>query len=216
MHILVLGGAGMAGRKFIERLARDGELGGKPIAKITAQDVVAAQAPKGAAFAFDAIVSDLSVPGEAEKLIASRPGLIVHLAAVVSGEAEVGGRTLAGGVMALLSPQRPIKIALRAGTRIMFAGGDPLDGPRHLDWNFVASSNVKSGVDSTGNSAGKSVREKCGLVKTSTHASKHVSFAATGPWFSCSLLLHFCTGLCPICTFAPVLPSPQFKNFSGV
>ncbi|MDP3256988.1 D-erythronate dehydrogenase [Bosea sp. (in: a-proteobacteria)] len=88
MHILVLGGAGMAGRKFIERLARDGELGGKPITKVTAQDVVAAQAPKGAAFAFDAIVSDLSVPGEAEKLIASRPELIIHLAAVVSGEAE--------------------------------------------------------------------------------------------------------------------------------
>ncbi|MBA4333491.1 MAG: NAD-dependent epimerase [Methylobacterium sp.] len=88
MHILVLGGAGMAGRKFIERLARDGALGGKPIAKVTAQDVVPAQAPKGAAFAFEAIVSDLSVPGEAEKLIASRPGLIVHLAAVVSGEAE--------------------------------------------------------------------------------------------------------------------------------
>ncbi|HEV2554951.1 MAG TPA: D-erythronate dehydrogenase [Bosea sp. (in: a-proteobacteria)] len=88
MHILVLGGAGMAGRKFIERLARDGQLGGKPITKVTAQDVVAAQAPKGAAFAFDAIVSDLSVPGEAEKLIASRPELIVHLAAVVSGEAE--------------------------------------------------------------------------------------------------------------------------------
>jgi len=73
MHILVLGGAGMAGRKFIERLARDGQLAGKPIVKVTAQDVVAAQAPKGAAFAFDAIVSDLSVPGEAEKLIASRP-----------------------------------------------------------------------------------------------------------------------------------------------
>ena len=32
MHILVLGGAGMAGRKFIERLARDGQLGGKEIA----------------------------------------------------------------------------------------------------------------------------------------------------------------------------------------
>jgi nucleoside-diphosphate-sugar epimerase len=34
------------------------------------------------------VVSDLSAPGEAEKLIASRPGLIFHLAAVVSGEAE--------------------------------------------------------------------------------------------------------------------------------
>jgi len=88
MHILVLGGAGMVGRKFIERLARDGQLGGKPVAKVTAQDVVAATAPAGASFAFDALISDLSQPGEAEKLIASRPELIVHLAAIVSGEAE--------------------------------------------------------------------------------------------------------------------------------
>src|SRR6185295_9255860 len=35
-----------------------------------------------------AVVSDLSAPGEAEKLIAARPELIFHLAAVVSGEAE--------------------------------------------------------------------------------------------------------------------------------
>lgn len=88
MHILVLGGAGMVGRKFIERLARDGQLGGKPVTKITAQDVVAATAPAGAPFAFEALTSDLSQPGEAEKLIASRPELIVHLAAIVSGEAE--------------------------------------------------------------------------------------------------------------------------------
>jgi D-erythronate 2-dehydrogenase len=33
-------------------------------------------------------VSDLSAPGEAEKLVASRPDLIFHLAAIVSGEAE--------------------------------------------------------------------------------------------------------------------------------
>jgi nucleoside-diphosphate-sugar epimerase len=36
----------------------------------------------------DGIVSDLSAPGEAEKLAAKRPDLIFHLAAVVSGEAE--------------------------------------------------------------------------------------------------------------------------------
>lgn len=88
MHILVLGGAGMVGRKFIERLARDGGLGGKPVTRVTAQDVVAASAPPAASFAFDTVVSDVSLPGEAEKLIASRPELIIHLAAVVSGEAE--------------------------------------------------------------------------------------------------------------------------------
>jgi len=88
MHILVLGGAGMVGRKFIERLARDGGLGGKPVTRVTAQDVVAASPPPAAPFDFEAVVSDISIVGEAEKLIATRPELIVHLAAVVSGEAE--------------------------------------------------------------------------------------------------------------------------------
>ena len=88
MHILVLGGAGMVGRKFIERLARDGQLGGKPVTRVTAQDVVVASPPPAAPFDFEAVISDLSLPGEAEKLIATRPELIVHLAAIVSGEAE--------------------------------------------------------------------------------------------------------------------------------
>ena len=88
MHILVLGGAGMVGRKFIERLAKDGQLGGKQVTKVTAQDVIAAHAPAAAPFTFDAVVSDMSIEGEAEALIASRPELIIHLAAIVSGEAE--------------------------------------------------------------------------------------------------------------------------------
>ncbi|MBN9443987.1 MAG: D-erythronate dehydrogenase [Bosea sp. (in: a-proteobacteria)] len=88
MHILVLGGAGMVGRKFIERLARDGGLGGKPVTRVTAQDVVPAAPPPAAPFDFETVVSDLSMEGEAEKLIATRPEVIIHLAAVVSGEAE--------------------------------------------------------------------------------------------------------------------------------
>jgi nucleoside-diphosphate-sugar epimerase len=88
MHILVLGGAGMVGRKFIERLARDGQLGGKPVTRVTAQDVVVAAPPPAAPFDFEAVVSDLSNHGESEKLIATRPEVIIHLAAVVSGEAE--------------------------------------------------------------------------------------------------------------------------------
>ena len=88
MHILVLGGAGMVGRKFIERLAREGGLGGQAVTRVTAQDVVAAAPPAAAPFDFEAVVSDLSQPGEPEKLIANRPELIVHLAAIVSGEAE--------------------------------------------------------------------------------------------------------------------------------
>jgi redox-sensitive bicupin YhaK (pirin superfamily) len=59
---------------------------------------------------------------------------------VVSGSATVGDTQLGETQMAVLNPARPCPVKLTAGTRIMFAGGDPLDGPRFLDWNFVASS----------------------------------------------------------------------------
>ena len=88
MHILVLGAAGMVGRKFIERIAKDGHLGGKDIAKVTAHDITAAVKPAGATFVFEAHTGDVAIPGAAEKLIAGRPDIILHLAAIVSGEAE--------------------------------------------------------------------------------------------------------------------------------
>lgn len=59
---------------------------------------------------------------------------------VVSGKAEIEGQTVTEAQMAVLSPQRPIAVRLSAGARVMFAGGDALDAPRHLDWNFVSSS----------------------------------------------------------------------------
>jgi nucleoside-diphosphate-sugar epimerase len=72
--ILVIGAAGMIGRKLSARLKKDGA------GELILHDVVSAGP--------GAIVSDLSAPGEAEKLVAARPDLIFHLAAIVSGEAE--------------------------------------------------------------------------------------------------------------------------------
>ena len=72
--ILVIGAAGMIGRKLTARLKNDGA------GELILHDVVP--------FEGSSAVSDLSTPGEAEKLVASRPDLIYHLAAIVSGEAE--------------------------------------------------------------------------------------------------------------------------------
>jgi D-erythronate 2-dehydrogenase len=69
--VLVIGAAGMIGRKLARQLAGE---------ELVLHDVVP--------FDGASVISDLSAPGEAEKLIASRPELIFHLAAVVSGEAE--------------------------------------------------------------------------------------------------------------------------------
>jgi D-erythronate 2-dehydrogenase len=88
MHILILGAAGMVGRKFLERVARDGHIGGKEVTSATLHDVVMPAAPAGAMFKSICIASDFSNPGEASRLVAARPDLIVHLAAIVSGEAE--------------------------------------------------------------------------------------------------------------------------------
>jgi len=89
MRILIIGGAGMVGRKLAERLAKDGHLGGKAISAMTLQDVVPAQVPAGAGFPVAIKTGDLSDPAEAGKLVADRPDVIFHLAAIVSGEAEL-------------------------------------------------------------------------------------------------------------------------------
>lgn len=89
MHILVLGAAGMIGRKLTDRLVKDGGLNGKPIDKLTLIDIVAPAKPAGFAGKVEAAASDISAPGETDKAIAGRPDVIFHLAAVVSGEAEL-------------------------------------------------------------------------------------------------------------------------------
>ena len=50
MHILVLGAAGMVGRKLTERLLRDGRLGKQDITRMTLQDVVAPATPAKVGF----------------------------------------------------------------------------------------------------------------------------------------------------------------------
>ena len=84
MHVAVTGAAGMIGRKLVARLGEDGRLGDAELERLTLMDVVAPDPPpQGTAFA-----GDLADPATAQRLVAERPDVIVHLAAVVSGEAE--------------------------------------------------------------------------------------------------------------------------------
>jgi D-erythronate 2-dehydrogenase len=110
MHILVTGAAGMIGRKLTARLVRDGQLNGQKIDRLTLIDVVAPEKPSGFAGALDLSASDLSSPGAAAKAVAGRPGVIFHLAGVVSGEAETdfekGYRVNLDGTRALLEEIR--------------------------------------------------------------------------------------------------------------
>jgi nucleoside-diphosphate-sugar epimerase len=88
MNILITGGAGMIGRKLAERLARDSALGGRAISGLTLYDVVEAAVPAGAKVPVRIATGDLPAAGEAARLVAGRPDVVFHLAAIVSGEAE--------------------------------------------------------------------------------------------------------------------------------
>ncbi len=88
MHVLVIGAAGMVGRKLLDRIAAEpGSLGGD-INRLTLVDVIEPAAPRPFADISVTKAADLSDTGVAESLIASRPDMIFHLAAIVSGEAE--------------------------------------------------------------------------------------------------------------------------------
>ncbi|MBV8900246.1 MAG: SDR family oxidoreductase [Verrucomicrobia bacterium] len=88
MKVLVIGAAGMLGRKFVEKLAKTGLLARRKVSRLTMADVVAPAAPADPPFEVDAVACDLSTPEAATSLMANRPEFIFHLAAIVSGEAE--------------------------------------------------------------------------------------------------------------------------------
>ena len=88
MHVLVLGAAGMVGRKLVEKLAASPPLDGMEIEKLTLADAFAPEIPAAFQSIATSLTLDLAAPGTAEKLIIGRPEVIFHLAAIVSGEAE--------------------------------------------------------------------------------------------------------------------------------
>lgn len=59
---------------------------------------------------------------------------------VAAGEVTVDGTPLATGSMAVLREGAPARLEAREAARVALFGGAPLDGERHLWWNFVSSS----------------------------------------------------------------------------
>jgi D-erythronate 2-dehydrogenase len=123
MHILIVGAAGMLGRKLTAALVKAGRIGGKTVERLTLADVVP---PATVAFPgkVETIATDLSTLGAAEDLIVLRPDLIFHLAAIVSGEAEAdfdkGYRVNLDGTRALFEAIRQEGMRLPYVPRVVF------------------------------------------------------------------------------------------------
>jgi nucleoside-diphosphate-sugar epimerase len=117
MHILITGAAGMVGRKLTARLVADSTLNGKPIDHLTLIDVGMPERPEKFSGRVETLAADIADPA-AGAAIAGRPDVIFHLAAVVSGEAELdfekgvhvnfdGSRALLEAVRAVGPDYRP-------------------------------------------------------------------------------------------------------------
>lgn len=89
MKILIIGAAGMIGRKLAERISADGGLGETAVDEMVLVDVIQPEVPAGRISNVRTQALDISVPGASKPLVAERPDVIFHLAAIVSGEAEL-------------------------------------------------------------------------------------------------------------------------------
>ncbi len=60
---------------------------------------------------------------------------------VVEGELQVDGKAYGAGQLLVFKPGAAVTLmAGEVAARIMLLGGEPMDGPRHIWWNFVSSS----------------------------------------------------------------------------
>jgi redox-sensitive bicupin YhaK (pirin superfamily) len=58
---------------------------------------------------------------------------------VVDGELECDGRVFGPATLVVMKPHVHATICARTPAHVMLLGGAPLDGPRHIWWNFVSS-----------------------------------------------------------------------------
>lgn len=58
---------------------------------------------------------------------------------VLSGEASVDGEALEPRTLVVLEPGQEVNLCAESECHAVLIGGAPLDGPRRMNWNFVAS-----------------------------------------------------------------------------
>jgi redox-sensitive bicupin YhaK (pirin superfamily) len=85
----------------------------------------------------DTLYADVELAaGAVLPLDASHEERAVYLA---SGEVEIAGRTHAPGRLLVLRPGDLLSATALQPARLLLLGGEPMDGPRFIWWNFVSS-----------------------------------------------------------------------------
>ena len=110
MKVLVIGAAGMIGKKLIQRLT-DEKSPVHPLSQLILYDIIDAEIPS-TKIPVKIFSGDISKTDQAKVLASEKPAIIYHLASIVSGEAEEkfskGWNTNAHGTWRLLEELREI------------------------------------------------------------------------------------------------------------
>ena len=88
MKILIMGGAGMIGQKLLNLILKKEEINNEKISEITLFDIIDAPYPQDTNILINSTSGDISDEKVSKNLVSSRPDIIFHLAAIVSGQAE--------------------------------------------------------------------------------------------------------------------------------
>ena len=88
MKILIMGGAGMVGQKLLNKILDKQELRNKKVSEITLFDIIKAPYPDNTTIPIITKSGDISDPSVSADIVSSKPDVIFHLAAIVSGQAE--------------------------------------------------------------------------------------------------------------------------------
>ncbi|MBG1231318.1 pirin family protein [Aestuariivirga litoralis] len=62
---------------------------------------------------------------------------------LINGRIEIAGREIEAGKLVSFKPKAEILVKALEHSHFMLLGGEPMDGPRHIWWNFVSSSKEK-------------------------------------------------------------------------
>jgi redox-sensitive bicupin YhaK (pirin superfamily) len=105
-------------------------------ARLVAGSLFGARSP--VATLWETLYADLDLgPGAVVPIPADLDERAVYL---IEGAVEMAGTRFEPGQLLVLKPGEPIDLRAPAGARLILLGGEPMDGPRHIWWNFVSSS----------------------------------------------------------------------------
>ncbi len=105
-------------------------------ARIIAGEAFGARSPLNAPHPMFCVDASM-VPGARLDVTAGYPERALYVA---GGEIELAQVRYRQGQLLILPPAETVTVRATSDARVMLLGGEPMDGPRHIWWNFVSSS----------------------------------------------------------------------------